>query len=385
MAELVVNKNDEVVMLLLHYFITEQGYNPIVLHGANNEIWLENLDRPYKVVRIVTNYIHNNEQLDFDIFKTKQIIKKIKSKTLSLKVKSISLFLNLGENVSLDKFIDDSTKLANISSLDDLKKYDFINENFPNMTSKMSYKEKGIELFTKLTGDLNKRSEKNAKSAEDLFRLKKPIVTYALIYINVIIFLLMHIIGNGSLDSNTLINFGASLDSRVLGGEYYRLITNSFVHIGLPHIMFNMYALYIIGHQIESFLGKSKFLIIYLFSALTGSLLSLAFSSNTISAGASGAIFGLLGALLYFGYHYRIYLGGVMKSQIIPLVILNLLLGFILSGIDNAGHIGGLIGGVLMTMALGIKDKSSNTDRINGIVLSTIFTTFLIYLVFFLK
>ena len=385
MAELVVNKNDEVVMLLLHYFITEQGYNPIVLHGANNEIWLENLDRPYKVVRIVTNYIHNNEQLDFDIFKTKQIIKKIKSKTLSLKVKSISLFLNLGENVSLDKFIDDSTKLANISSLDDLKKYDFINENFPNMTSKMSYKEKGIELFTKLTGDLNKRSEKNAKSAEDLFRLKKPIVTYALIYINVIIFLLMHIIGNGSLDSNTLINFGASLDSRVLGGEYYRLITNSFVHIGLPHIMFNMYALYIIGHQIESFLGKSKFLIIYLFSALTGSLLSLAFSSNTISAGASGAIFGLLGALLYFGYHYRIYLGGVMKSQIIPLVILNLLLGFILSGIDNAGHIGGLIGGVLMTMALGIKDKSSNTDRINGIVLSTIFTTFLLYLVFFLK
>ena len=385
MAELVVNKNDEVVMLLLHYFITEQGYNPIVLHGANNEIWLENLDRPYKVVRIVTNYIHNNEQLDFDIFKTKQIIKKIKSKTLSLKVKSISLFLNLGENVSLDKFIDDSTKLANISSLDDLKKYDFINENFPNMTSKMSYKEKGIELFTKLTGDLNKRSEKNAKSAEDLFRLKKPIVTYALIYINVIIFLLMHIIGNGSLDSNTLINFGASLDSRVLGGEYYRLITNSFVHIGLPHIMFNMYALYIIGHQIESFLGKSKFLIIYLFSALTGSLLSLAFSSNTISAGASGAIFGLLGALLYFGYHYRIYLGGVMKSQIIPLVILNLLLGFILSGIDNAGHIGGLIGGVLMTMALGIKDKSSNTDRINGIILSTIFTTFLLYLVFFLK
>lgn len=385
MAELVVNKNDEVVMLLLHYFITEQGYNPIVLHGANNEIWLENLDRPYKVVRIVTNYIHNDEQLDFDIFKTKQIIKKIKAKTLSLKVKSISLFLNLGENVNLDKYIDDSTKLANINSLEDLKKYDFINQNFPNMTSKMSYKEKGIELFTKLTGDLNKKSEKNAKNAEDLFKLKKPIITYTIIYLNIIIFLLMHIIGNGSLDSKTLIDFGASLDSKILSGEYYRLITNSFVHIGLPHIMFNMYALYIIGHQIESFLGKSKFLIIYLFSALTGSLLSVAFSSNTISAGASGAIFGLLGALLYFGFHYRIYLGGVMKSQIIPLIILNLALGFILSGIDNAGHIGGLIGGVLITMALGIKDKSTIADRINGLVLSSIFTSFLIYLVFFLK
>ena len=67
--------------------------------------------------------------------------------------------------------------------------------------------------------------------------------------------------------------------------------------------------------------------------------------TDAISAGASGAIFGLLGALLYFGYHYRIYLGNVMRSQIIPLIIFNLMLGFILVGIDNAAHIGGLMGG----------------------------------------
>ena len=65
-----------IVMKLLHYFITEKNYNPIILQGAENEIWLENMDENYKIVRIVSNYIHNNEQFDFDIFKTKRIVKK---------------------------------------------------------------------------------------------------------------------------------------------------------------------------------------------------------------------------------------------------------------------------------------------------------------------
>ena len=66
-------QNEELVMKLLHYFITDQNYNPVILRGAQNEIWLENLDSDYKIIRIVSNYIHNDEQLDYDIFKTKQI------------------------------------------------------------------------------------------------------------------------------------------------------------------------------------------------------------------------------------------------------------------------------------------------------------------------
>ena len=72
--EYTVDKNDEMVMKLLHYFITEQGYNPIVLHGAKDEIWLENSDNEYQIVRIVTNYIHNDEQFDFDHYKATKII-----------------------------------------------------------------------------------------------------------------------------------------------------------------------------------------------------------------------------------------------------------------------------------------------------------------------
>ena len=78
-----LNKNDEIVMKLLHYFIIEQNYNPVILHGAKDEIWLEKSDGDYKIIRIVSNYIHNNEQLGFDIYKTKQIIKKIRKKIIT--------------------------------------------------------------------------------------------------------------------------------------------------------------------------------------------------------------------------------------------------------------------------------------------------------------
>ena len=83
MEEVRIEANDELVMKLLHFFITEQGYSPIVLHGAKNEIWLENLDENYQIIRIVSNYIHNEEQLNFDLFRTKKIVQKIKQKTMS--------------------------------------------------------------------------------------------------------------------------------------------------------------------------------------------------------------------------------------------------------------------------------------------------------------
>ena len=83
--ELAINNKDMLVMKLLHYFITEKGYNPIVLHGIQNEIWLENIDGPYKIIRIMMGYIHNNSQYDFDMFKTKRIMSKIKMKTFSFK------------------------------------------------------------------------------------------------------------------------------------------------------------------------------------------------------------------------------------------------------------------------------------------------------------
>ena len=97
-----MDKQEELVMRMLHYFITEQDYNPIVLHGAKDEIWLENLDNHYPIVRISSNYIHNKEQLDFDLFKTKKISNQIKSKTLTFNLNVLNIYTNLGDNVNLN-------------------------------------------------------------------------------------------------------------------------------------------------------------------------------------------------------------------------------------------------------------------------------------------
>lgn len=386
-----LNELDEKVMKLLHFFITEQGYNPIVLHGAKNEIWLENLDSDYEIVRIVTDYIHNDEQFDFDLFKTNQIMKKIKRKTLSVNLKTLSIFLNLGDNVdelSKDQYNFGNIDCVDIKEIDDLKSYKFLVNSFPNITDATNFKEQGTELLLKITRDINKKNEEDTKKAEELFKMKKPYITISLILINVIVFALMYILGNGSTDTKTLVDFGGLVPGFLNGKygsyEFYRLVSSIFLHNGILHLLCNMYALYVLGPQLESFFGKVKFLIIYLLSGVAGNLLSLLFmADNVVSVGASGAIFGLMGALLYFGYHYRVYLGTVIKSQIIPILVINLIIGFLISGINNFAHIGGLVGGVLISMVVGIKHNTKISERVNGIIMSLLYFGFIIYMAFF--
>lgn len=375
MDQIIVTKNDELVMKLLHYFITEKGYNPIILHGAKDEIWLENLNEEYEIVRIVSNYIHNDEQLNTDLFRTKQIVKKIKRKTFSFKMNTLSLFVNLGDSVNMNNISYNNIDCANLKSIKDIKNYTFITENYPTITNEINSKEKGMELFMKITEDINKKNIETSNKAEDVFSKKTPYITYILIFINILFYVL-------SIISNSFYNSMVLNPSKILNGEYYRLLSCIFMHGGIIHLLCNMYCLYVIGPQVESFFGKIKYIVIYLLSGIIGSLMSLAIT-NSISLGASGAIFGLLGSILYFGYHYRVYLSQAIKSQIIPLIVLNLFLGFILNGVDNAAHIGGLIGGILVSMMVGVKYKSSTMEKVNGLILTIIFTLFLIYLGFF--
>lgn len=374
MNQITIAENEELVMKLLHYFISLKGYNPIIIHGVQNEIWLENLNEDYKIVRIVSGYIHNNEQFKNDLFKTKVLMKNIKKRTLSFRLNALSIFINLGDNVHIEEFSDNNISFANVKNENDLNKYQFITTSFPDINNNMTFKEKGLELFFKLTQDINAKNEDDAKMAEDVFRPKKPIVTYVLIAINILIFIV-------SMFANDFLYNLAVNRYLITDGQWYRLITGIFLHANIFHLVFNMYALYIIGMQIESFLGKGKYLAVYLLSGLAGSVLSI-FMSSGFSVGASGAIFGLMGSLLYFGYHYRVYLDSVIKSQIIPLIIINLLIGFFASGIDIWAHIGGLIGGVLATMAVGVKYKSTNFEKINGWILYLIYIVVIIYMVF---
>lgn len=382
MEEVSFRDKDVLVMKLLHYFITIEGYNPVILRGVNNEIWLENMDAPYKIVRINTGYIHNKEQLDFDLFKTKKIMTRIKLKTFSLSMNTLSLFLDLGEDVEL--ISNNNIECVKVANEEDIKDSKLIIDAYPNIYEKLSFTEKGIELFTKITNDINKKNVKDAKEAEEVFSEKTPYITYALIIINIIIFLLMYIIGNGSEDTRTLVDFGALSKILVKYGDYYRIITCAFLHIGILHLLCNMYALYIIGKDIESFFGRFKYIFIYLISTIVGSLMSLTFMDEyTISAGASGAIFGLMGSLLYFGYNYRVTLNNSINKQILPIIFINLLFGFMSSGVDNFAHLGGLLGGYIASMVVGVKYKTSKAEKINSAIVLILLLLFLIYMSFF--
>ena len=363
-----------IVMKLLHYFITEK--NPIILQGAENEIWLENMDEDYKIVRIVSNYIHNDEQFRFDMFKTKRIVKKIQKKTFSLHVNTLSFFLDLGDNVNLSSSKD--LENVNVQDEEDITSSDVVKDYYPDLSKKLVFNEDGVQLFMKISDDISKHNKVDAEHIESVFKMKYPIVTYLLIALNVILYVIPVLTNSYDVIINNFCVYGPLIKA----GQYYRIITGAFLHGGILHLAFNCYALYVIGSQLESYLGKVRYLIIYLFSAVTASLFSIIFNSNP-SIGASGAIFGLMGALVYFGYHYRVYLGNVLKSQIIPLILFNLLIGALSTGIDNFAHIGGLIGGLLITSALGIKYKSSTSQMVNGWILSVIYLGFIIFMAFF--
>lgn len=370
-----LDRKNQIAMKLLHYFITEENYNPVVLQGAEDEIWLENLNGDYKIIRIVSNHILNDEQLQFDLFKTKHVVKKIKKKTLTFKIKVLSIFTDIDEDVELDNERD--IDCISVYDEKDLGKYNEVKETFPNLMKKIKFSEEGVSLFMKITSDINQKNKEDSVKVDEVFKKKIPFVTYGLMAINTIIFVWMYLLGNADSFIQEYAVHGYSIIER---GEYYRLITGAFLHGGITHFLFNMYALYILGTQLEGFIGKTRYTIVYFFSILTASLLSIILN-RAASVGASGAIFGILGSLLYFGYHYRVYLGGVIKSQILPIIFINLLLGFLGGGnVDNWAHIGGLIGGFLITIGVGIKYKSSNFERINGMIVSLLVVAFLIFI-----
>ena len=376
--ELTLDDKNLIVMKLLHYFITEKNYNPIILQGVDNEIWLENLNENYEIIRIVSNHIHNDEQYDFDVFKTKRIVKKIKNKTFSLNMNVFSFFLDMGDSVTVDLNQENVLNGIKITDEKDIVVNDLVEKNFPDLKNNMEYTEKGFELFMKITSDINKHNQEDNKQIEKVFSKKVPYVTYLIIAICIICYIVPILMGIYDKVIATYSVYGPDIRK----GEYFRLLTGGFLHGGILHLFFNCYTLYIIGSQVESYLGKTKYSMIYFMSLLIASLTSMTFGGETMSIGASGAIFGIMGALIYFGYHYRVFLGNIVKTQIIPLVLLNLYLGFILTGVDNFAHIGGLIGGVFSTMALGIDNKSTKSEMINGWIILGIYCIFIVYLGF---
>jgi membrane associated rhomboid family serine protease len=170
-----------------------------------------------------------------------------------------------------------------------------------------------------------------------------PVVTYVLIAINVLAFVGEYIAGSGvGSAGGKLFQNGALQGSYIQDGEYWRLITSGFLHANLIHIGFNMYLLWLLGQILEPAIGRLRFTVLYLTSLLGGSFGALLVTPNSLTIGASGAVFGLMGAAIIT---LRSRGFDPMASGIPALIIFNLVLSFVIPGISIGGHVGGLIAG----------------------------------------
>lgn len=194
-----------------------------------------------------------------------------------------------------------------------------------------------------------------------------PQVTYALIAINVIVFLAEGRLAGGSgggvgnlFDNGALLGSGIEVSPGhvtyvgVAYGQWWRIVTGGFLHVNLLHIAFNMYLLYLLGRILEPALGSVKFAVLYAVSLLTGSLGALIVSPHGLTVGASGAIFGLMGAVLLEARARQI---PELQSWVAWLIVINLAFSFLFPDISWGGHVGGLIGGLLVTLVLQAGDR----------------------------
>jgi len=184
----------------------------------------------------------------------------------------------------------------------------------------------------------------------------RPYVTYSIMGITIGFYLLQQIVGNSPYGMDWLTFYGAKINELIRAGQIWRLLTPVLLHASIPHILFNMYALYVIGIGLERYFGHWRYLLLYVLGGFTGNVLSFLLSSG-YSVGASTAIFGLIGAEGIFLFQNRQLFGrqfGRAIGNVVFIIVINLMIDFVPgSGIDYWGHIGGLLGGLIFAWFAG--------------------------------
>jgi rhomboid protease GluP len=191
-------------------------------------------------------------------------------------------------------------------------------------------------------------------------------VTLAFVAANIVVFCICEALG-GSENNAVLIRMGAVSRSLVSSGEWWRLFAAVFLHIGLAHLFTNMVSLLIFGTYMEKILGHIRYAILYLAGGVLGYvfvyLCDTATGEDNLTAGASGAIFALLGGLIALAIFRREMVGGMSAMRVVIIVLLMLFSGFSNSGISFTGHLGGLLGGLIVTIMMMPTIKSVKKRR----------------------
>jgi len=366
---------------LAHTLMTKAQYTLVHIDPQKEEIWIEKYEkRISKVIRLAHKGYDWKNHLKQDIMHVFQKVHTMRryfiGKTVQLYNVYISshapvddwedlkrpLRFNKKNTLSMqlyyldqDNFFNELVRFRRSIGLNTAFEYNIPSEweaeRFVN-----TYKQRLVQL------EQDKR-----KAIKDVFSFGKPRLTYAFILLNVFIFIFLEASGS-SMDINHLIQFGAKYNPAILEGEWWRIVSSMFLHIGFFHLLMNMIALFYLGAAVERIYGTFRFSIIYFLAGIGGGLASFAFTVN-VSAGASGAIFGLFGALLFFGLIYKKLFLQTMGKNLLFLVAFNVIFGFIVPQIDNGAHLGGLIAGFIASAIVYLPKRKNALIQIGSLIL----------------
>lgn len=302
-------QTDVIFWRLAFFFVVEQEYTIARLSQDKREIWLENRsNKEAMLIRLKNQNLGWAAELGRDVkrivWNGEHIRKKMGMRKLSLLNIVVSQHPPVDEYESYlqpvlspkgGKTKADTLLFTEKDLSQSLEQLELVLSPVPERRDFDGAEDEAAAYERSVLSHEVKRKEEE----ERFFHYGKPFFTYVFTAVNIILFIMMTLAG-GSTNTTVLLNFGAKFNPLILEGEWWRFITPMFLHIGLLHLVMNSLALYYLGIAVEQIYGRLRFIWIYLFSGFTGSLLSFLLTPN-LAAGASGAIFGLFGALLYFG------------------------------------------------------------------------------------
>ena len=321
----------------LYYWIRYLNYNVIYRDKEDDEIWLSH-KRKHSIV-VFRKDVTSTQEIRFD-----------KSKIME-RPEEIQQFIGyIPESYEFYYFTDKELSKENLNEEKPIKL------KFKIISNEQSLNSLPINflLLKMLINNEDKRTYLHYKrkvltqNLVDKHMQRFTPITYTLILINIVIWLCMILYLNRFSDVK-LLEVGGLVHFNVVHGEWYRLISSMFLHFNFEHILMNMLSLFIFGKIVESIIGSWRMLIIYIISGLYGNFVSLSFNTTTISVGASGAIFGLIGSIFVIMYLSKNFNKKIIGQLLIALVVL-IVFSLFMSNINIMAHLGGFISGVLITL-----------------------------------
>jgi rhomboid protease GluP len=376
---------ENVLWKTAHFLIVRNGYRIIQLSKDQQELWLEKIEnKEAQVVRLLRYDLDWSNWLQRDIESVAARGEKIRSTYARGKMTIVNVYFTAYPPVDDYQLRIDGPYISGkgkvqVSSLIAYREDGFQSlkalEELTGIAFSLTSENGGIEKETAvIRSEALTEAQARVKAEQAFFQSGKPFFTYLFLAVQILVFLLMELRG-GSTDTSILIKFGAKFNPLILEGEWWRFFTPMVLHIGILHLFMNSLALFYLGPMVERIFGNMRFVFLYIFAGFAGSAASFLFSPN-LSAGASGAIFGCFGALLYFGMTFPKLFFRTMGMNILIVLVINLVFGFTMPGIDNAGHIGGLIGGFAAAGIVHFPKKRKKVLQQTGFLAAAALLTF---------